>query len=470
MTFLRSFSVTFVLILSAGVGFAQINRDAGKIYADYCAGCHGESMRGGKAGSLLDAVWRNGSDDAGLEKSIRFGFPNSGMPAFDQTFSSGEIRALVVLIKEASGRAMSPELKGAYPLPEGIQENGGQKFRVEKFVDGLDVPWSIAFISEREALVTERIGRIRRIRDGVLLPEPIKNVPQVWAHDEGGLLSLVLDPKFSENHWLYFSFADPGEGNRAMTKVVRARLEGDALVDVQTILGLPKEQYQESGMHFGSRLVFHDGYLFVSVGERGAVGEAQDLSKPNGKVHRLLPDGSIPADNPFVNTPGAVPSIWSYGHRNPQGLAFDPRNGDLWETEHGPRGGDELNHILPGRNYGWPVVTFGMNYDGTPISPLTAKPGMEPPVVHWTPSIATSPIMFYPGDRFPKWKNQLFLGSLAQQELIRFNLRDGKVVEEERVFKNLGRIRDIQTGPDGLIYIALEIPGGSGRIVRLVPE
>jgi glucose/arabinose dehydrogenase len=240
-------------------------------------------------------------------------------------------------------------------------------------------------------------------------------------------------------------------------------------VDHETILSAPAASYSPKGINFGSRLVFDGDYLFLTFGERGEVGQAQDLSRPNGKVHRVFHDGRIPPDNPFVATPGAVTSIWSYGHRNPQGLARNPADGGLWETEHGPRGGDELNHVRRGRNYGWPVITYGMNYDATPVSALTAREGMEQPVLHWTPSIAVSPIHFYTGDAFPKWKNQLFVGALAQQELRRMVVERDRVVHQETILANLGRVRDVITGPDGLLYVALELPGEPGSIVRLVP-
>jgi glucose/arabinose dehydrogenase len=215
---------------------------------------------------------------------------------------------------------------------------------------------------------------------------------------------------------------------------------------------------------------FDRGYLFFTVGERGQTGDAQKLEVPNGKVHRLWPDGRIPSDNPFADTPGAWGSIWSLGHRNPQGLAIHPVTHEIWEAEHGPRGGDELNFIREGANYGWPLTTYGVNYDGTPVSDRTSVPGSVEPAQYWTPSIATSQVAFYTGDRFPEWKNNLFLGSLAMQKLIRFQLDGGRLLDQEEIFSQLGRIREIRTGPDGYLYLALEqIGGASGWLVRLVP-
>jgi glucose/arabinose dehydrogenase len=236
-------------------------------------------------------------------------------------------------------------------------------------------------------------------------------------------------------------------------------------VEQQSVFKVPTELYRTGENHFGSRLVFDKGYLFFSIGERGQKDDAQDLSRPNGKVHRIFDDGRVPDDNPFVGKAGALATIWSYGHRNPQGLAKDPSTGLLYDAEHGPRGGDELNLVQRGGNYGWPVITYGMNYDGTPITNETAKEGMEQPVTYWVPSIAVSSIAFYKGSKFPKWDGQLFLGALAQEELRRLVLADGKVTHQEVLFKNVGRVRDVVSGPDGFIYVTFD----GGRVARLVP-
>jgi glucose/arabinose dehydrogenase len=251
-----------------------------------------------------------------------------------------------------------------------------------------------------------------------------------------------------------------------MTAVVRGRIRDGRWVDQQTLFQAPSALYRKGRVHFGSRFVFDGkGYLFFPIGERGHQDDAQDLTRPNGKVHRIHDDGRIPEDNPFVARTDAFPSIWSYGHRNPQGLAQHPLTGELYDAEHGPRGGDELNLVLKGRNYGWPVITYGMNYDGTPITNLTAKEGMEQPVVHWTPSLAVCAIDFYVGDPFPGWRHDLFLSSLAAEELRRLEVEEGRVVHQEVLFKGIGRVRDVVVGPDGYVYVSLE----PGRIARLVP-
>ncbi len=447
----------------------RLGGDARQHYPRLCATCHGEDMRGGKTGSLLDTQWNytDGSDD-GIASVIRDGLPLSGMPAFGAALNAAEIRGLVVLIRENAMHAGMPIPRRSAALPVEVQKSAEHAWRVEPVIEGLDVPWGIDFLPDGRLIFTERAGRLF-VAEKEAAPVEIAGIPRAWVRDEGGLMDVALHPDYARNGWVYLTFSDPGDNGAAMTKVVRGRIRDGRWADEQTIFSAPQSSYTNRGVHFGSRLLFDGNHLFFSIGERGATGQAQDLSLPNGKIHRVFHDGSIPPDNPFVKTPGAWPSIWSHGHRNPQGLAHDPVGGGLWETEHGPRGGDELNLIRPGANYGWPVITHGMNYNGTPVSALTAKDGMEQPVRHWTPSIATSPLHFYTGDKFPRWKNNLFLGSLAGQQFVRLVIDGGKIAREEIVFKNLGRIRDIATGPDGLLYVSLELPAEPGRIIRLIP-
>ena len=447
------------------------SRGAEDLYARFCAACHGADMRGAKVSSLLDANWRFGDSDDAILRSIRDGVASAGMPAYGETMNDAELRSLVVYIRETARRTTEPTPKTAGPLPREAWRGELHAWRAELVVEAFDVPWSFDFLPDGRMLVTDRAGTLHIVeKDGRVAPGPVRGTPRVWVRDEGGLMAVAVHPDYANEGWIYLSLSDPGPGDTGNTKIVRGRLREGGWVDEQTIFAAPPESYTDRGMNFGSRLVFDGPYLFFSFGERGEVGQAQDLSKPNGKVHRVFHDGRVPPDNPFVNTPGAVPSIWSFGHRNPQGLALDPSTGELWESEHGPRGGDELNRVLPGANYGWPVVTHGMNYDGRPISARTEAPGLEAPAWHWTPSIAVSPIHVYDGDAFPRWRNQLVAGSLAQQKLLRMSLAGGRVTHVELVFEKLGRIRDIKTGPDGLLYVALEIPGPHpGRIIRLKP-
>jgi glucose/arabinose dehydrogenase len=288
-------------------------------------------------------------------------------------------------------------------------------------------------------------------------------------------MEVAVHPDYADNGWIYLAFADgwrdeAGDDDkprvRTLTAVVRGRIRDHRWVDQEWIWKGDRAYYTSAGIHFVTRIVFDRGHVFFVIGERDGWHEAQDLTRPNGKIFRLHDDGRVPRDNPFVDDPECVPGIWSYGHRNPQGLDLDPRDGSLYSTEHGPRGGDELNLVLKGHNYGWPVITYGMNYDGTPITAQTSRPGMDQPVIHWTPSIAACGLDFYTGDKFPGWKNDLFAGALRPEEVRRLRIRDQKVVEQEVILKNLGRVRDVADGPDGFIYVLLNSPDS---IIRLVP-
>jgi glucose/arabinose dehydrogenase len=463
-------SALFLAALAPALSAAEPLRDSAALYEQLCASCHGADLRGSKGSALLVDTLKHGNDDASIERNIREGFPSQGMPAFGQALKDGEIRALAVYLREKTVNSPAPTAN--LPIdPKAVHKSERHAYRIETVVDqGLQIPWSFVFLPDGRILLTERAGRLRLIDHDRLMGQPIENVPLVVERGEGGLMSVTLHPDYANNGWIYLAFSDPGAGDTAMTKIVRGRLREQRFADIEPVFALPLDRYPEGHVLFGCRMVFDQGLLYFSVGERGVLGDAQKLTTPNGKIHRVKDDGTAAPDNPFADQAGAVASIWAYGIRNPQGLAVDPRNHALWETEHCPRGGDELNHIQRGKNYGWPVITFGMNYDGTAVSEKTEAPGMEQPVRNWTPSIAASQIHFYTGDKFPQWKNNLFLGSLAQQRFIRFEVDGDNIVHEEEIFRNLGRIRDIVTGPDGYLYIALEqIGNASGRIVRLVP-
>jgi glucose/arabinose dehydrogenase len=426
-------------------------------------------MSGGSAPSLVNGNWRHGGDDASITRSISAGYPNAGMPAMRQILNRAEIRALVVYMHEKRAAVEREQTKYNAPVPGAVVRSEKGPFKLESVMEsGLAEPWAIAFLPDGRLLVTERPGRLRIIQDGRLLPEPVRGTPAVYG-GEGGLLDVALHPNYSRpgNDWIYLSYGDKSPDGLGMTAVIRGRLRNGAFVDQQQIFKADFSLYRAGGQRFGSRLLFDGkGHLFFSIGDRAAPGDEQDLSRPNGKIHRVYDDGRIPKDNPFVNTPGALPSIWSYGHRNPQGLAFSPVTGELWESEHGPRGGDELNIVHRGHNYGWPVITYGINYDGTPITDHTSQDGMDQPVTYWVPSIATSPITFYTGSRFPQWRNNLFLGALAAQELRRLVIDGNSVTHQEILFKGIGRVRDVVNGPDGSLYVVLNQPD---RIERIVP-
>ena len=341
---------------------------------------------------------------------------------------------------------------------------------VSTVVSGLEHPWSLAFLPDGAMLVTERPGRLRLVVDRTLVDAPVSGVPAVYASGQGGLLDVVPSPDFADTGLIFLSYAEPGEGG-AGTAVARARLvrEGASarLEDVEVIFR--QQPKTSTSHHFGSRLVFGpDGTLFVTLGERGQRPLAQDLSTHYGKVVRIAPDGSVPADNPFVNKDGALPEIWSYGHRNPQGAARHPETGEIWTVEHGARGGDEVNIPKAGRNYGWPVISYGRHYSGRKIGVGTHKDGMEQPVYYWDPSIAPSGAAFYDGDLFPAWKGDLFVGALAYQLLARLDVEDGKVVGEERMFEGaFGRIRDVRSGPDGALWLLTD--EANGQLLRMAP-
>jgi glucose/arabinose dehydrogenase len=403
------------------------------------------------------------------------------MPAFKAVLSEPEIRAMVVFIREVRGRPARGRGPGrggfGQPMvnPDGrVVKSELETFKIERVAADLQTPWGIAFLPDHRLLVSERPGRLRIIEPGKGIVETITGLPPVWVQQDGGLFDVAVHPDYAHTGWIYLAFSEAGaKRGTSATRIIRARIRDGKLVDQQTLFQPTPEQFTESNIHYGSRFLFdRAGFLYYSIGERGQRENAQSLASPYGKLHRIRDDGSVPDDNPFVKTPGAVKSIWSYGHRNQQGIAQHPITGELWATEHGPRGGDELNLILPGHNYGWPVITYGMNDDGTPITDLTAQEGMDQPVTYWTPSIATAAIEFYTGDQFPKWKNQLFLAALAGQQLRRLQLDGHKVVKQEILFNDLGRVREVVTGPDGYLYVALNLQFGDspGQIIRLVPS
>ena len=444
-------------------------REVTKLYTENCASCHGADMSGGSAPSLVDNTWNDGSDDASIARSIRDGHADRGMPAMRDKLNEAEIRALVVYIHERGAAAEKEHSKYNAPLPGAIVQSEKESFKLEPVLEsGLVEPWAIVWLPDGRMLVTERPGRLRIVEGGRLLSEPVHGIPAVYG-GEGGLLDVKLHPNYSKpgNDWIYLSYGDKSPDGLGMTAVIRGRLRNGAFVEQQQIFKADYSMYRSGGMRFGSALLFDDkGHLFFSVGDRAHPGDEQDLSHPNGKVHRVNDDGSIPKDNPFADRPNVIRSIWTYGHRNPQGLVFNPVTGELWETEHGPRGGDELNIIRRGHNYGWPVITYGINYDGTPITDHTAQDGMDQPITYWVPSIATGPITFYTGDRFPQWKDNLFLGSLATQQLRRLVIDGHSVTHQEILFKGIGRMRDVVNGPDGYLYVVMNQPD---RIMRLIP-
>ena len=344
-------------------------------------------------------------------------------------------------------------------------ESERHSFRIVTVAEDLEHPWGLAFLPDGGMLVTERPGRLSIIREGET-PRAVSGVPEVVENGQGGMLDVVLHPDFAQNRLIYLSYSGSGDGGVG-TEVVRGRLENDRLTGLEKIFVVqPKSS---GGRHFGSRLLFGtDGLLYITSGERGDPDRAQDLNDHAGKMIRLMPDGTIPADNPFVDTAAAKPEIYSWGHRNPQGLTLQPGTDRIWAVEHGPRGGDELNLIEPGVNYGWPVITYGRSYAGFSIGDGEKKDGMAQPATYWVPSISPSGLSFYDGEAFPEWRGNLFVGALSARALVRMELVGTRVVHQERLLENFDeRVRDVRQGPDGFLYLLID--DSEGSLLRLEP-
>ncbi|MFL3026849.1 MAG: PQQ-dependent sugar dehydrogenase [Candidatus Neomarinimicrobiota bacterium] len=338
-------------------------------------------------------------------------------------------------------------------------------FQVQTFIDGFEIPWGMAFMPDERLLVTDRIGDVWIVeKDGTNKVKVIGEIPNVRSKGQGGMLDVEIHPDFINNSYIYLTYSDILD-KKFHTSLIRGKLINNRLVDSEVIFRPEEQFFTKKTHHYGSRIVFDDdGFIYFSIGDRGDRDLAQNLDMPNGKMYRIYDDGTIPSDNPFYHTKGAIKSIWSYGHRNAQGLAIHPITRQIWEAEHGPRGGDEVNIILKGHNYGWPVITYGKNYSGTIISRLTHKEGMDQPVFHWTPSIAVCGMAFYDGDQFPEWKNNLLATSLKFERLHRIELDGLNMIKDEIIFEAGSRVRDVEIGPNGMIYVALEDPG---RIVQI---
>ena len=395
-------------------------------------------------------------------------FVTAGAELTAQSYSQLTIAVCVklsLLLVGLTGCASAPVQGQAPRSPTPASVNG--IVQVQTIAKGLEHPWSLAILPDKRMLVTERRGRLRLVGADGRVSEPLAGVPQVYASGQGGLLDVVLSPGFEKDRLVYLSFAESGDGG-AGTAVARGRFGERGLENTQVIW---RQQPKVGGSnHWGSRIVFHaDGTLFVTLGERfNHSDRAQDLSAALGKVVRINPDGSAPRDNPFVNRDGARPEIWSYGHRNVQAAALHPETGQLWTVEHGARGGDELNHPEAGKNYGWPVISYGTHYTFFKIGEGTVKPGMEQPVYYWDPVIAPSGMAVYTGDLFAGWKNNFLIGSLTPGGLVRLVMKDGKVAQEERYLGDLReRIRDVRQAPDGSLYILTD--SRDGQILRITP-
>jgi aldose sugar dehydrogenase len=477
----------------------QQRNTVGKLYAQHCAVCHGDDLSGGAQGPSLRApILKRGESDGELASSIAEGYPESGMPSWSALLSPDQIRSLVIYLQEIRGGAGQDQSLGdrEQVLPDGPVHSEAAIFHLMSVTEGLQAPYAIAVQPDGGVLVTEKTQGLKLLTANGRLSSPVAGTPRAYDDStatswnttgaswniigNGWLLDVALHPQHEENGWIYLSHSDRCEDCNGlpdatefppiMTAIVRGRIREGRWVDQQRIWRAPPGLYRPNhDLSAGGRIAFDDeGYIFFTIGTLGVDAHAQNSGRPNGKVHRLHDDGRVPGDNPFRAQPGALGSVWSLGHRVPQGLAFDPREGRLWLTEHGPRGGDELNHIISGGNYGWPEVSAGMWYDGTAISDLPWREGFESPVVDWTPSIAVSNIVFYRGAAFPGWRDNLLVASLRGSKLLRLVVKDGRVVHSEVPLEGVGRLRDLDVAPDGSLYLLSEFVGGS-RILRLFP-
>jgi glucose/arabinose dehydrogenase len=451
-----------LFIPMSGISLAQSGfpNQAAANYKNYCAGCHGDQLQ-----KFNKSDWMYGNDDSEVIKSIRDGREDIGMPGFSATFSEAEIKELAAYVK--AGIPADKSVLKAAGTKGGIANSEVQRFFIDTVVTGIDVPWGLEFLPNGDLLIAERSAKLYRFSNNQLTE--ITGLPDIMVKGQGGLLDLELHPQYDKNGWIYIAYSGFGENSttEGATHVMRAQLNGNRLTGQEVIFKASPNT--NSGVHWGCKLEFDkNGYLFFGVGERGALHDnPQTLTNYLGKIHRIHDDGSIPKDNPFVNTPGAMPTIYSYGHRNPQGTCMHPETGVIWETEHGPKGGDELNIIKAGRNYGWPVISYGINYDGTILTDLKEKKGMEQPVTYWVPSIAPCGMTFVKGDRYRNWKNNILVGSLRFAYLERVELDGNKVTHQEKLLEGIGRVRNVEMSPDGFIYVGIEKP--AGMIVRLVP-
>ncbi|MDV6166808.1 PQQ-dependent sugar dehydrogenase [Flavobacterium sp. DG1-102-2] len=451
--FFNSSVAKYTAVTSAAVS----GKTPAENYQNYCSSCHGEKMD-----AFVDRDWKHGNKLSDLVRGISKGYADDGMPAFEKTFTAKEIEELSSYIIEGINN------RAAYDFDDqpksNIFKSDKLTVKLDTIATGLDVPWGMAFLKDGSLLVTERGGKLYKVANKK--NTEIKGIPEVLAQGQGGLMDIVLHPDFEKNQILYLSYSKP-KGKLATTAVVHAKLEGNTLVNQKMVFeALP---YASTRHHYGSRMAFDkNNYLFISVGERGNEREnPQSLDNSLGKIHRINADGSIPADNPFKDKEGKPTSLYTCGNRNPQGIAFHPVTGELWETEHGPRGGDEINIIAPGKNYGWPLTSYGINYNGTTITDKTTAPGIEEPLLYWLPSIAPSGTAFVTGDNYKPWKGALLVGSLRFKYLNLCYLDGHKITGQEKLLKNIGRVRDVRMAPDGYIYVAVE--DNKGSVYRLVP-
>lgn len=453
----------------AACGFVRA-QNGETIYKSYCAGCHGSELQGNTATKLIKTDWQYGRGKGAIERNIRFGIPSTEMIAWGTVLKDEEIDAVTEYI--VVSQEVPPNTPR--PIPERLT-TGDYVLKVEKLVGtGINTPWAIEFVDSHRALLSERSGGVRWMVDGKLDPQPIRDLPATYSQNTtGGFMDIALDPAYGRNGWIYLAYSqtdgNPADENvRGMTKIVRGKVRDHRWVDQQTLFEVPDSLKISGGNRWGCRFLFdRQGYLHFTIGDMARAEDSQNPGKPSGKTFRINPDGSIPRDNPFVGKKGALQAVFTLGNRNAQGLALHPVTGEIWATEHGPMGGDELNILKKGKNYGWPLTTYGVDYSGEVVSDKTEAPGIEPPIVEWTPSIAVCPAEFMTSPLFPKWRNNLMVGALAFEEIRRLVIEKDKVISQEVIMKGVGRVRDLKVGPDGALYVLLNAPD---MVLRITPE
>lgn len=463
-----------VLWLAPSAWPQDLNRGA-DIYATYCAQCHGPNLEGGQVAGFLDGMWNYGSGRVLHKDNIKFGIVGTQMIAWGTILNDAQIDAVLDFILE---REKNMGVKP--PAPKERSETEHYKLKVEVLAEGLKQPWGIEFLDERTAVFSEFTGQLRLMVDGKVLPEPVAGTPPPANKSSGqtfGFMDVALHPRYAENGWIYLCYIHemgdipPGEVHRlSSTRIVRGRIRNHEWVDEEVVYDPRPEDYTIIHDHFGSRMVFdHNGNLHFSIGDRGRMLDAQNLSRPEGKFHRIHDDGRPVDTNPYnsLERYGVLPTVFAYGTRNAQGFAVHPETNEIWSAEHGPMGGDELNLVRAGANYGWPLATKGLDRDGTVQTPYKSLPGMVDPIHYWVPSPALCGIEFVTSPLFPAWKDNLLVAALKHQHIYRLELDGHKVVKEEVILRESGRVRDIKTAPDGSLYVLID---RRGMILRLTPE
>ena len=431
---------------------------ANQIFQQYCASCHGQTIE-----AFVDRKWLHGNTKPEIVKSITEGYVAASMPSWKGTLKPAEIQVLADYITKSIKKV--DEYKFAKVKKTDKYVSGTMKLKIDTVASGLDAPWGLTQLPDGDFLITDRSGILYKV-DKKQNKIAISGMPAVMAVGQGGLLDIEIHPKYTENGWVYISYSkiNPDDKNQATTALIRGKISGNAFVESQELF--VAQPYTGTQYHYGSRIIFDDkGMLYLSVGERGKHFEyAQKTDNDLGKVHRMFDDGRVPTDNPVIDPEHKT--IYSWGHRNPQGLVFNALTKEIWETEHGPRGGDEINLIKPSLNYGWPTISYGINYDGKPIADATAKEGLTQPVHYYVPSIAPSGLAFVNSDKYPSWKGSMLIGSLRFNYLERVEMANNKVTKSYKELLNVGRVRNVKMGNDGYIYLGVEDPG---MVLRVTP-